>query len=378
MLIQLNLSKATKDLLDRTFAGYCFLWNYLLSEYTKEDKLWKEGLTKVRPTRSYQHFYECLMALRDNDLNIGGLSTTVLQKVCHNLARELQLKKSIGYPEEITNLKSLEVLGRKNIYVKDGNIRFPKDTSYVECNPKVELNNNVYGYVVHRDSIGHYSIELLTSAPPPEIRNNVSMTTIAVSAGQLAADTQLTKGRGMIMPAPFIKIHFPEEGKEYWEANGVKITAFALCGQAKAVDYIKENLRKGIDYKSRVSHDDELEFQALLVTEKHNVFVWSVYANKEKRGEEQFLLPVDPPVAAGSGMAFAMAAMCVGKDAKGAIKTAAKLDAFTGGDITVFDFPPIPEVPSVRPAHLVVKAKEEVSDKKVPADVQEGKAGAAA
>lgn len=310
---------------------------------------------------------------------IVSLSKVMLQRACYNLAQELQSKASPGYPKEITSLNSLEVTGRKNIYVRDGKIRFPKATFYIECNPKVELNNNVYGYVVHRDLIGRYSIELLFSnETPPEIRNNISMTTIAVSAGQLAADTQMTKGRGMIMPAPFIKIHLPEEGKEYWEANGVKIIAFALCGQAKAVDYIKENLRKGIDYKSRVTHDDELEFQALVVTEKHNVFVWSVYANKEKRGEEQFLLPVDPPVAAGSGMAFAMAAMCVGKDAKGAIKTASKLDAFTGGDITVFDFPPVPEVPSVRPAHLVVKVKEEVSDKKVPADVQQGKAGAAA
>jgi hypothetical protein len=184
------------------------------------------------------------------------------------------------------------------------------------------------------------------------------MTTICFDGNQLAADTQVTKGHGMVMPGPFKKIHVPDDATEYWEANGVKVVAFALCGQAKAVDYIKEYLRLGITYKSRVEHLDELDFEALIITEKHDCFIWSVYANKDKRGEEQFLLPMAPPVASGSGSRFAMAAMCVKKNAEGAIRVAMKLDAFTGGNVDTFDLAPVPEVPSVRPEHLKPKVEE--------------------
>jgi hypothetical protein len=162
----------------------------------------------------------------------------------------------------------------------------------------------------------------------------------------------------MVMPGAFKKIYTPDDATEYWEANGVKVIAFALCGQAKSVDYIKEHLRKGIDYKSRVEHLDELDFEAFIITEKHDCFIWNVYANKEKRGEEQFLLPMPPPVAAGSGMRFAMAAMVVGKDAPGAIKVANKLDAFSGGEVVTFELGEIPAAPSVRPEHLKPKVEE--------------------
>lgn len=191
------------------------------------------------------------------------------------------------------------------------------------------------------------------------------MTTIAVSEGMMASDGQATKG-WMAMPGNFKKIHFPDPETEYWEANGVKIIAFGVCGQAHSIEYIKEYLRKGVDYRTRVTHEDELDFEAILITERHEVFAWSIYANKEKRGEEQFLLPVNIPYASGSGSRFAMAAMCVGQNAAKAVKTAIKLDVMSGGDVAVFEFPPIPEVKSVRPAHLVVKDPKDKDKDAVP------------
>lgn len=186
----------------------------------------------------------------------------------------------------------------------------------------------------------------------------IRMTTIAVSEGMMASDGQATKGF-MALPGNFKKIHQPDDAVEYWEANGEKIIAFGVCGQAHAVEFIKEYLRKGVDYKTRVEHADELDFEAVLITENHDVFAWDVYANKEKRGEQQFLVPCNTPYATGSGGRIALAAMCVGQNAAKAVKTSIKLDVMSGGDVTVFEFPPKPETKSVRPEHLVIKDPEE-------------------
>ncbi|MNG46940.1 hypothetical protein D3C79_48070 [compost metagenome] len=199
------------------------------------------------------------------------------------------------------------------------------------------------------------------------------MTTIAVSDGMMASDGQATKG-WMAMPGNFKKIHKPDEATEYWEAAGVRIIAFGVCGQAHAIEYIKEYLRKGIDYRTRVTHDEELDFEAILITERHEVLAWSIYANKEKRGEEQFLLPVNVPYSSGSGSRFALAAMCVGQNAAKAVKTACKLDVMSGGDVDVFVFPPVPEVKSVRPAHLVIKDPKDAKDEAVKPETTPGEA----
>lgn len=195
------------------------------------------------------------------------------------------------------------------------------------------------------------------------------MTTICWDGKTLVSDSQMTSGN-MIHPAAFKKIHVPDDATEYWEANGVKVIAFGLAGQAKAVEFIKEYLRKGVDYKSRVEHSDELDFEVLLITEKHNCFLWSVYANKEKRGEEQFLLPLDPPVATGSGKRFALSILSIGKSSEAALKATMKLDAFTGGEPVIFTPPPIPAVPSVRPEHL--KVQQEPAPEKIEGEGKRG------
>lgn len=202
------------------------------------------------------------------------------------------------------------------------------------------------------------------------------MTTIAISEGMMASDGQATKGR-MALPGNFKKIHTPDETTEYWEANGVKIIAFGVCGQAHSVEFIKEYLRKGVDYKTRVEHQDELDFEAVLITERHEVFAWDVYANKEKRGEQQFLVPVNVPYATGSGGIIAQAAMFVGQNAAKAVKTATKLDIFSGGDVDIFTFPEIPAVKSTRPAHLVVKdPKDAAVPETAPTEVSTDATGA--
>jgi hypothetical protein len=198
------------------------------------------------------------------------------------------------------------------------------------------------------------------------------MTTVAVTDKQLATDSQATRAM-TAMPSNFQKIFTPEEDKEYWEVNGVKIIAFGLCGNYHAADFIKHYLAKGIDYRSRVEHEDELDFEALIIDENHNIFTWSVYANKEKRGEDQFLVRVQPPIAAGSGFKFALAVMCNGRTAEKAVQVAIKLDPFSGGEVQVFDFPAKPEVPSVRPEHLKPKEEEKKDDPKAAEEKPKGK-----
>jgi len=46
----------------------------------------------------------------------------------------------------------------------------------------------------------------------------------------------------------------------------------------------------------------------------------------------------------------------------------------SGGDVDVFVFPPVPEVKSVRPAHLVVKDPKDAKDEAVKPETTPGEA----
>jgi len=176
------------------------------------------------------------------------------------------------------------------------------------------------------------------------------MTTICYDGKMLASDSQISRGLTK-WPGAFPKIYYPDPEKEYWEVNGVKALAFAVSGDATAVDYIREALAKGINFRTRVEHED-LDFETIIVDENGTSYMWTVFANKDKRGEQHHLLPMVPPIAGGSGGRFALAVMIVKKSAEEAVKAAMKIDMGSGGEVQVFHVPPKPEVPSVRPAHL--------------------------
>lgn len=186
------------------------------------------------------------------------------------------------------------------------------------------------------------------------------MTAVIWDGKTLATDSQMTMGHGTISLAEFKKIYTPDPEKEYWEVNGKKVVAFAVAGDAKCVDYIKHELHKGINFRTQVEVEDELFFGALLITEDHMCYDWTVDTNKEKRNTWSSLIPIFGPVCKGSGGRFALSVVAIGKDAKTAIKAAIRLDAFSGGAIQEFSPGPVPETPSVRPEHLkVVEEKKE-------------------
>lgn len=352
------LGERSKQVLSNILGKYNFIRNSLLAEYLRHYKNWLEGISQFKPAYSSQALDLQVRALRGKyDLSVIG--SVITGRLCFDLSTYIKLNRDslISNGVATGTVTEFKITGRGNIKVVDGKLKIPKTNFYMECSPPLILKKEYYGYVVKKDPSGDYSITWLEDTS--DTLNNLgkeelSMTTIAVSEGMMASDGQATKGH-VALPGNFKKIHLPDEATEYWEANGIRIIAFGVCGQAHSVEFIKEYLRKGVNYKTRVEHADELDFEAVLITEQHDVFAWDVYANKEKRGEQQFLVPCNTPYATGSGGRLALAAMCVGQNAAKAVKTASKLDVFSGGDVDVFEFPPKPVTKSVRPEHLVIK-----------------------
>ena len=172
------------------------------------------------------------------------------------------------------------------------------------------------------------------------------MTCIAFDGKELVSDSRMTLG-DMASPSPFKKIYTPEEG-EYWEVNGIRAIAFGVAGDAMAVHYLREKLREGITYKTKVENDD-LMSHTIIIDENRTAWIWRFAEVKRPEISKYELLPVLPPVAVGSGEPYAYAVMTIGKNARAAVETAMRLDINSGGDLQIFKVPPKPETPSVRP-----------------------------
>lgn len=187
------------------------------------------------------------------------------------------------------------------------------------------------------------------------------MTTVCWDGKELVSDSRACLG-DTIHQAPFQKIFTPEEN-EWWEINGVKAVAVGFAGEGGAIEYIKEKLREGITFKTRMGEDEEVLSHALIIDENGICWCWRVHQFQNKSHKRYELLPMLPPIAIGTGEPFAVAAMAIGKDARAAVKTAAKLDIYTGGDLQIWTFPGKPDVPSVRPP----KPEPAVAAPQVPA-----------
>lgn len=174
------------------------------------------------------------------------------------------------------------------------------------------------------------------------------MTTIAFKDNKLVSDSRACNGQDVILQYPFPKIFFPE-ADDYWEFCGVKVIAFALCGSASALGFIKESLQLGVDHKTKILESNHVDFETIIVTELGGVFSWYVTKNAMKNLEVTGINIVTGPYAAGSGAVFATALMSIGKTAEEAVNGAKNLDPYTGGDTIVFDLPPPVTVRSVRP-----------------------------
>lgn len=158
------------------------------------------------------------------------------------------------------------------------------------------------------------------------------MTTIAIDKDlTIASDSQVTAGdRRELFPAD-----------KLFEIAGYRVGVCGRYTEALAfVDTLIDILeRERVQQTTHVPIPQAVadrfdNFNALVITPDGEILCYE--------GSE-FCMPVQAPVAVGSGADYAMAAMVCGKTADEAVEVAIKFDVFSGGDIQVLSVPE-PEV----------------------------------
>lgn len=172
------------------------------------------------------------------------------------------------------------------------------------------------------------------------------MTTIAFDTKTLVSDSKATQ-QNIALIGPCTKIFFPGEG-EYWDVMGIKVLAFAMAGDYDMVPFLKEVLAEGLTHRTHFDCD-AVNFASIIVDENGNAWVYAIHRTQDGRKNTTVFTPSQGPCSAGSGQVVANAVMSIGKSAEEAVKAACKLDIYTGGEVVVWEIPPKPEVPSVRP-----------------------------
>lgn len=187
------------------------------------------------------------------------------------------------------------------------------------------------------------------------------MTTVCFDGKSLVSDSQATAGENFIVTNIAKKVHTPEEG-EYWDYNGRRVLAFGIAGDPSSIEYIREGLNEGLTHKTAFSASSYMEFDALLVMEDATSVIFSGYMNNGVQTYHSF--PAEVPVCVGTGTPFALAVIDHSKNnqAERGVRAAIKFCAYTGGDLQIWELPPIPEVRSVRP--VVETPTEEKKEEK--------------
>lgn len=139
------------------------------------------------------------------------------------------------------------------------------------------------------------------------------MTTIAFDGVSLCADTLVTEGDARVGYQR--KIH-------RWKAAGVDHLA-AYAGHLTACHLALDWVKKGMKKRQRPVWDYDADFEIILVRDKEVLIL-----------DETFhLRPGYTPYTLGSGAAYALAALHLGKSAREAVELACKLDIGSGGEI---------------------------------------------
>jgi len=149
--------------------------------------------------------------------------------------------------------------------------------------------------------------------------NHKTLTTIAATTTQIAADKQATHGGGMAFKMK-TKLHKFDNGAFYK-------TPFYV-GLAGNVDTFASILNY-FEYPETYKRTPKLKGEGIILTADGKI--WTFLSPNE------WLLVDQPYYAIGSGMHFAMGAMANGKTAIEAVKTAAKLDPGTGMGFTTIN-----------------------------------------
>lgn len=173
------------------------------------------------------------------------------------------------------------------------------------------------------------------------------MTCVVYDGQQLITDSQVTLA-DMAIPTPMQKIFTPRDD-EYWEINGVRVIAFGFAGSLAGIPYVNELLNAGITHRTVLTPETDTHIDAICVLETGDSYILSSCTNRQGK-QDTVCLPMNPPVSVGSGSPYAYALLEKGKPcAVKAVKAAIKLDVNCGGDLQVWDLPPVPEVLSKRP-----------------------------
>jgi hypothetical protein len=200
------------------------------------------------------------------------------------------------------------------------------------------------------------------------------MSTAAFDGKLLVTDSAIHTG-GQISPSEFRKIYTPEEN-EYWEICGVKAIAFALVGTPIVYPQFRKVLQEGMDHSSDATVFDG-SFEAIVVGENGAGYqIILAESNKDVKKQILQIVPATGFLAVGDGDQFALAVMSVGKSARVGVKAAINLCIESGGNLQVFEVPPPPETPSVRPtatktAETIEKLEQAVGElEKLTGDVK--------
>jgi hypothetical protein len=174
---------------------------------------------------------------------------------------------------------------------------------------------------------------------------------VAAFDGKLLVTDSAIHTDSQISPSEFRKIYTPDEG-EYWEICGVKAIAFALIATPAIYPQFRKILQSGLDHSADATGFDNT-FDAIVVGE--NGVGYQVILSESNKADKHTIVNIIPAtgyIAVGDGDQFALSVMSIGKSARAGVKAAINLCIECGGNLQVFEVPPVPETPSVRPTYV--------------------------
>jgi len=150
------------------------------------------------------------------------------------------------------------------------------------------------------------------------------VTTIAFDGKNLVADGRATAGNLIVAKSSkkIFELTVAANGVEYRAVMAGAGSYQALVMAVKAMED-SENILDGCPGVLEPE-----SFSGLLILEDGRVFALE---------DHLVPMPVEIPVAQGSGTEYALTSMRIGQDAIDAVLTACDMDVFSGGDLTAFD-----------------------------------------
>lgn len=118
-----------KEILDKTFKSYKFVYNFWLDRKKQEDKKWRENKNISYELSDWGKELKTIKKITDYSF-LNEVEYACLQRALFNLNKDLLLyrKKQNGYPKEIPEYRNYYITGspNNNVYLGDGIVKLPK------------------------------------------------------------------------------------------------------------------------------------------------------------------------------------------------------------------------------------------------------------